>query len=305
MNRPGSLAASHASAEPLAPPAWRDWVTLVKPEITFLVTITAAAGFILGSPDSTDWGAFAALLVGVALSSAGGATLNHVFERPFDALMRRTATRPLPSGRIVPGHAAWFGIGLIAAGLGILCPLTNPLTGVLAAVTVVLYLLVYTPLKRRTVLNTLVGTVPGALPALGGWTAATGTASGAGWILFAVVLFWQVPHFLALAWMYRGDYARASFRMLPVESPDGSSTAAHVVVATVFMLVASILPATTGLAGPTYAVGATIAGAWFLLPVASFVRVMDNRTARTLLKATIWYIPALVFLILADRLVGA
>ena len=138
-----------------------------------------------------------------------------------------------------------------------------------------------------------------------GWTAATGSASGGGWILFAVVLFWQVPHFLALAWMYRGDYARASFRMLPVESPDGVSTAAHVVVATALMLVASILPVTAGLSGPTYAVGATIAGAWFLLPVASFVREMENRTARRFLKATIWYIPALVILIVADRLIGA
>lgn len=304
MNRQGSLTTAHSPVKVTWAPVLRDWAMLVKPEITFLVTITAAAGFLLGSPDSIDWGVFSALIAGVALTSAGGATLNHVFEKPYDARMRRTAARPLPSGRIAPASATWFGILLIAAGLGLLSPLTNPLTGVLAAAAVVLYLLVYTPLKRRTSLNTLFGTVPGALPALGGWTAATGSASASGWILFAVLVFWQIPHFLALAWMYRGDYARAEFKMLPVVAPSGRSTAVHIFVATGFMLVASVLPFAAGLVGLLYVFGIVAAGAWFVFPMSAFLGDMGNREARRLLRATVYYIPALVALIVLDRLVG-
>jgi protoheme IX farnesyltransferase len=283
---------------------WRDWLTLTKPEITFLVTITAAAGFLLGSPDGVAWERLVATLAGVALASAGGATLNHVYERPLDALMRRTATRPLPGGRIAPTSATWFGLALLAAGLGLLCPLTNPLTGVLAAITVVLYVLVYTPLKRRTTLNTVVGTIPGALPALGGWTAATGNLAGPGWILFAVLVFWQIPHFLALAWMYRGDYARAEFRMLPVVAPGGRSTVVHVVVSSGLMIVASLLPFVVGIAGPVYAVGAAVSGIAFVRPVAAFARTLDNARARRLLRATVVYIPLLLALVVVDRLAG-
>lgn len=304
MNRPGSITTASDLPGVADVSVWRDWIALTKPEITFLVVITAAAGFLLGSPGTLNWSGLVALMVGVALTSAGGATLNHVSERPLDALMRRTAGRPLPAGRITPRSATWFGLALIAAGLGLLCPLTNPLTGVLAAVTVVLYLLVYTPLKRRTTLNTLIGTIPGALPALGGWTAATGNASPPGWILFAVLVFWQIPHFLALAWMYRGDYARADFRMLPVVAPSGRSTAAHVVMASGLMVVASLLPFLAGSAGSVYVVCAAAAGAWFVVPVASFVRDMSNQEARRLLRATVYYIPALVAFIVMDRIAG-
>jgi protoheme IX farnesyltransferase len=309
VNRPGISVASRSLQEPIALPAagysaWRDWVTLAKPEITFLVTITAAAGFLLGSPDGVAWGRFLATLVGVALASAGGATLNHVYEHPLDALMRRTAARPLPGGRIAPTSATWFGLALVAAGLGLLCPLANPLTGVLAAITVILYVLVYTPLKRRTTLNTIVGTIPGALPALGGWTAATGNLAAPGWILFAVLVFWQIPHFLALAWMYRGDYARAEFRMLPVVAPGGRSTAIHVVVASALMIVASLLPFVAGIAGPVYAFGAAAAGIAFVRPVAAFSRTLDNAGARRLLRATVYYIPLLLALVIVDRLAG-
>lgn len=301
-----ATAVTDASAFPLVErAAWKDWMVLTKPEITFLVTITAFAGFLLGSPVTIAWGTLAAALVGVVLTSAGGAVLNHVIEWRLDRQMHRTASRPIPAGRIAPHQATWYGLTLVAAGLGLLCPLTNPLTGVLAALTVALYLFAYTPLKRRTSWNTLVGTLPGALPALGGWTAATGSLEPKGWILFAILVFWQVPHFLALAWMYRGDYGRARFRMLPVVAPDGRSTVLHVLLFSGLMVAASLLPVAAGMTGAAYTAGAMASGMWFFGPVSGFARDLSNATARRLLKATIYYIPALVVLIVADRLLGS
>jgi len=282
--------------------AWRDWLELTKPEITFLVVISGLAGFVLGSTSGIDGWTLVWALLGIGLTSAGGCVLNHVREVDLDARMKRTATRPLPSGRIDADHARAFGYGAIAAGLGILCPLTNPLTGVLAALTVALYLYVYTPLKQKSVWNTLVGTIPGALPILGGWTAATGSLGPGGWALFGVLVCWQMPHFLSLAWMYRKDYERAGFAMLPVLQPSGQSTAIQSVVFSIGMVGFSLLPSFQGLVGPFYLSGASALGVLFLIPVIRFARSRSVPDARALLKATVRYIPLLLGCIVLDRL---
>ncbi len=285
--------------------AWKsrliDYLTLTKPEITFLVSISALAGFILGSTSGIDgWQLFWAL-VGIPLVSAGGAALNHHREIVQDRLMRRTAERPLPAGRIQPKHALAFGYGLITVGLAILCPLTNPLTGVLAAVTVFLYIFVYTPLKQITPFNTLVGTIPGALPALGGWTAATGNIGAGGIAIFAVLLFWQMPHFLSLAWMYRKDYERAGFQMWTVGDDTGNVTAALTVGFTILTIVASLVPGFMGLSGAVYMIGAILLGLWFSWSVVKFGRSRSVQDAKGVLKGSIWYIPILLLLITVDR----
>lgn len=284
------------------PSVLRDYVTLTKPEITFLVTISALAGFLLGSPGALDAWTLAFTLVGVALASAGGCVLNHYLERGLDGEMRRTMDRPLPAGRVSPNAAAAFGSLLVMAGVGLLCPLTNPLTGVMAAVTVALYLFVYTPLKRKTTWNTLVGTVPGALPALGGWTAATGDLGAGGWAIFAILAVWQMPHFLSLAWMYRKDYGRARYAMLPVVEPTGRTTAAQTLFFTALLIPVGLTPCMAGVAGWLYAAGALALGGAFLVPALAFHRTRSVADARRVLKASIYYIPALVGLIVLDRL---
>ena len=257
----------------------------------------------LGGSAAVDWLTLMWTLIGVTLTSAGGCALNHYLERELDLQMKRTASRPLPAGRIAPGSALRFGLFLVAAGVGLLCPLTNPLTGILAAATVALYLFVYTPLKRVSTWNTFVGTLPGALPALGGYTAATGTFGMAGWAFFAVLICWQLPHFYALAWMYRSDYARGGHQMLSVAAPDGRSLRFQVVLFSVLMVAASLVPFLIDAAGLIYAAGALLIGIWFFVPVARFHHQMTGVAARGLLKATVYYIPLLVLLIVVDRLV--
>ncbi len=296
-----SPSALNGIAERSAPALWRDYLTLTKPEISFLVAISSLAGFLLGVTDDFEGWKLFGLLAGVTLTSAGSGALNHFYERELDRKMRRTARRPLVTGTIQPETARTFGMGLIALGLAILCPLTNPLTGVLAALTVVLYLYVYTPLKRHTRHNTLVGTIPGALPALGGFTAATGTLGGGGWALFAVLLCWQMPHFFALAWMYRKDYARAGYAMLPVVEPSGDATVRQTLLFSVLMIAASLVPTLLGITGWLYFAGALALGLWFLRPVLRFYYLRTVQDARRVLMATVVYIPVLVALIALDR----
>ncbi len=282
--------------------AWKDWIELTKPEISFLVGISTVAGFMLGGTGGVAWATLGWAVLGVTLASAGGCALNHYLERDLDTQMKRTASRPLPSGRIEPTHAAWFGTALVAAGVCILCPLTNPLTGIMAGGTVALYLFVYTPMKRYTSLNTFVGTIPGALPALGGYTAATGTFGASGWVMFAILVCWQIPHFYALAWMYRTDYARGGHQMLSVTRPDGKALLTNVVVFTALMIGASLLPFWLGSGSVLYLAGAALLGLAFSRSVYRFGILMTNASARQLLKATVYYIPALVLLIVLDRL---
>jgi protoheme IX farnesyltransferase len=266
------------------------------------VTISSLAGFVMASTGGVDgWTLFWAM-IGIPLTSAGGCALNQVLEVELDARMKRTANRPLPSGRIDVSHATWFAVGLIAAGVGILCPLTNPLTGVMAAMTVALYIWVYTPLKRKSTWNTLVGTIPGALPILGGWTAASGDVGAGGWALFGVLLCWQMPHFFALAWMYRKDYGESPFLMLPSGDEQGTRTALQMIVFSVLMIVFSVLPVSLGLSGMAYLVGALLLGGWFMVHVGRFWLTRSVQHARAVLKGSVMYIPLLLMAIILDRL---
>ena len=287
-------------AAPEKRPAILDYWELTKPEIAFLVMISALAGFLLGSPGSVDAWLLGCTLLGTGLSAAGGGALNHYMERSYDALMRRTATRPLPSGRMAPLRALSFGILLTGVGLAFLS-FVNLLTVILAALTVALYILVYTPLKRKTKHNTLVGIVPGALPGLGGFAAATGTLGLGGWALFLILALWQMPHFLSLAWMYRKDYARARYAISTVFDPDGRSTARQTLLYTGALCLAAMLPTAIGLSGWIYLTGAAILGIWFLLPATAFYRSRTIRDARRVLVSSILYIPLLVVLIFVDR----
>ncbi|MFK7845699.1 MAG: heme o synthase [Rhodothermales bacterium] len=280
-----------------------DYLTLTKPEITFLVTISAVAGYILGTTGEIDLSAFIALIVGVAFSSAGGAAFNHYIERDLDAEMKRTDNRPLPSGRINPTVVLVLASLISITGIGILYIYCNLLTSILSALTIVLYIFLYTPLKQYTKYNTFVGTIPGALPALGGWTAATGSFGTGGWVIFFILLIWQLPHFLALAWMYRKDYGRAGFKMLPVVEPNGRSTANQMLISAVLLLITSLLPSALGLTGMIYFIGVLIVSLWLLATCVRFYRTMTNVDARRVLKASIIHIPVLVVLLIVDRLI--
>ncbi len=281
----------------------KDYWELAKPEISFLVVVSALAGFLLGSPAALDTWTLLVTLVGVGLCAGGVGMLNHLLEYPIDARMKRTMHRPLPAGRVSPNAVRNVGTLAICAGVGLICPLVNPLTAILAVLTALLYLFVYTPLKRKTKWNTLIGTVPGALPALGGYTAATGELGAAGWAAFAILACWQMPHFLSLAWMYRKDYARGGYAMLPVVEPSGDSTTRQTIFFTALLLLASLWPAWIGAAGWLYALGALPLGAWFLWTAVVFHRARTGQNARRVLKASIVYIPVLVALIGLDWLV--
>lgn len=280
-----------------------DYWALAKPEISFLVTISAGAGFMLGTPGALDGLTLLITLVGVWLCAGGAGALNHYLERDLDAQMKRTRDRTLPSGRVSPEAARTYGFALIAAGVALICPLVNPLTAVLALLSVGLYLLVYTPLKRKTKYNTLIGTIPGALPALGGYTAATGTLGAGGWALFAILATWQMPHFLSLGWMYRHDYARGGYKMLPVVEPEGASTARQTVLFTALLLVASVLPFFVSTMGWIYLAGTLPLGLWFLVAALRFARERTGYRARHVLKVSIYYIPLLTALIVLDWLI--
>ncbi len=281
----------------------QDFWELIKPEITFQVVLAALAGFILGSTIDFELLLLALTLSGTALSSAGGAVLNHYFERHNDALMRRTAQRPLPSGRIRPNVALAFGIVLMSGGLFLLW-WVNLITLILAALTILLYLFAYTPLKRRTTYNTLIGTIPGALPALGGYTAVTGMVGLGGWILFGVFALWQIPHFLALAWMYRKDYARGGHAMLPTRNPEASATSHRILTYSILMGLVSVLPWFLGYTGWLYLGVIIPAGLGFIWPAFGFCQKQTSTQARRVLLTSIAYVPVLVIALIVDRLIA-
>lgn len=283
----------------------RDYFELTKPEITLLVTLSSVGGFVLAPTEFFDAFRFFFLLIGVTLTSAGASALNHWMERERDGTMRRTMSRPLPSGRISSPAARNFGSLLLAAGVALLCPLTNPLTGVLALAAALLYLFVYTPLKHRTKWNTLVGTLPGALPALGGWTAATGSIGWGGVAAFSILVAWQMPHFLSLAWMYRKDYERGGHLMLPNVDPSGRSTVHQTLFFSVLLTALSFWPAVLMLAGWLYTVAAVGLGAWIISSAFVFYRTYHVRDAKRVLKVSIYYIPALVLALILDRMIPA
>lgn len=283
--------------------AFADFKELLKPGITTFVVVMAAAGYVLATEEPIDWSVLAGLMVGTALTAGGAAALNHVAEREHDARMARTAARPIPAGRVGAAAAAVYGVACAALGAVALAATTNPVTTGLALLTVVLYVGVYTPMKRWTAWNTLVGAVPGALPALGGAAAASGQVDATGWSLFAVLFLWQLPHFFALAWMYREDYRQAGFRMLPSVRGGERITAWIVLGSTLLLLVAGVVPAALGSAGPLYLAGMGLLGTAFTLPAFSFFSDPDDTRARRLLLASIAYVPAFFALVVLDFLV--
>ena len=278
----------------------RDYVELAKPEISSVVTLSAFAGFLVGSPEVLDLWRLVWTMGGVALCAGGVGMLNHVLERHHDAKMKRTSDRPLPAGRVGVDRARTVGVLLVCAAVGILCPLVNALTAIVAALTALLYLFVYTPLKRVTKWNTLIGTVPGALPALGGYTAATGQIGAGGVAVFGILACWQMPHFLSLAWMYRKDYERGDYAMLPVVEPEGDSTARQMVGFAALLLPLSVLPTVLGSAGWLYGVGVLPVGVWFLWTTIEFFRDRTGIKAKKVLKASVLYVPALVAVLMVD-----
>lgn len=281
-----------------------DYLILTKARITGLVLVTTTVGFVLASSQSVDLSRLAVLLVGVALATGGSAALNQYLEHEIDARMRRTESRPLPAGRMALGHGLAVGVLLSAAGVVWLVAGVNPLTGLLALASSLLYLAVYTPLKTRTPLNTLVGAVPGAIPPVMGWTAVTGGIDAGAWALFGILYLWQFPHFLAIAWMYRDDYARARLPMLPVVDPDGGSTGRQVALYSLALLPVSLIPTLLGLAGPVYFFGALVAGLVFLGFGLAMTVSRERASARRLLLASVTYLPILLILLLVDRVGG-
>ncbi|HVG29922.1 MAG TPA: heme o synthase [Pyrinomonadaceae bacterium] len=269
------------------------FLELTKPRITTLVLLTTAAGFSLGSQGAFQLLLFANTVVGVALLCSGVSALNEWMERDLDALMRRTATRPLPAGRLSSREAFLFGVGLAVAGEAYLAALVNPLSALCGLGVVVGYLFLYTPLKTRTSLSTAVGAFPGAVPPLLGWAAASNTLGLEAWALFAILFLWQFPHFFAIAWMYREDYARAGILMLPVVEPDGRLTKQQIVVWTLMLVPVSLAPVALGVSGTVYFVGALVLGALFLCACFAAALTLSRRNARRVLLASVLYLPLL------------
>jgi protoheme IX farnesyltransferase len=281
--------------------AW-SYVVLTKPDVTFLVVITTVAGFYLGSTGPLDWILLLNTLFATMLVAGGTAALNQYIERDMDSVMRRTAARPLPAGILQPRDAVIFGVGTIVAGAVWLALAVNGIAALVALATTVLYLGLYTPLKTRTPLATAVGAIPGALPPLIGWAAARGSLSLGGWVLFAILFFWQFPHFMAIAWMYREDYARAGIKMLPVVEPKGDSTFRQIVTTSAILVWVSALPSVIGMTGISYFFAALVLG-MLLLQVSLWAnRSRTNVRAKWLMHATVAHIPILLCWMIADRL---
>ena len=277
---------------------------LTKPRITFLIVLTAAAGFALATRGRIDYLRMVSAMIGIGLLSSGIVTLNQYIERDLDALMRRTADRPLPSGKLLPWEALVFGVGLTVLAEVYLAVLVNPLTALLGLTVIAGYLFAYTPLKTKTSLSTLVGAFPGAVPPLIGWTAARGELSLEAWVLFAILFLWQFPHFLAIAWMYREDYARAGILMLPVVEPDGRITGQQIVIYTLMLLPVSFLPTALGISGKIYLYGAIILGLLFLYSSVRAAFSQSRQEARRLLLASVIYLPLLFILMVVNSKVN-
>ena len=277
------------------------YLELTKPRITFLIVLTSAAAFCLGAKGALDYFTLFHTLFGIAILSSGIATLNQYMERDLDSQMRRTAARPLPSGKLKPSQALSFGLILTVTAEIYLAAFVNLLTAALGGLVIVGYLLCYTPLKTRTSLSTVVGAFPGAMPPLLGWAGATGRIGLEAWVLFAILLLWQCPHFLAIALMYREDYARAGIVMLPVVEPEGLLTRRQIVLWTVILLPVSLLPAALGTSGAIYFCGAFVLSILFLWSSVAAALSTTRRSARRLLLVSVLYLPALFGLMVLDR----
>jgi protoheme IX farnesyltransferase len=277
------------------------YAELTKPRITFLIVVTAAAGFCLASRSGVNYPLLLSSMLGIGLLASGVGTLNQFFERDLDGLMRRTANRPLPTGKLLPAEALLFGSALTVLAECYLLFLVNPLTALLGLATAAGYLFLYTPLKTRTTLSTAVGAFPGAMPPLMGWVAARGRVDLSAGVLFAILFLWQFPHFLAIAWMYREDYGRAGIRMLPVVEPDGRVTGQQIIAYSLMLIPVSLLPTMLGIAGRIYLVSALILGLAFLAVGVRSALSKSNQHARQLLLASVLYLPLLFGVMVLNR----
>ena len=296
-----TAAATVAPATPALGRVLADFVELTKPRIAVLVLFTVAAGALLAGPGSVDWVVLLHAVLGTGLIASAASALNQYLERHSDARMSRTENRPLPAGRLQPAQVVVFGTGLAVLGVTYLAvTVRQPLTVAVAVFTFLSYVFVYTPLKRVTWLNTLIGAVPGALPPVIGWTAVRGTLDVEVVLLFLMVFCWQLPHFLAIAWIYREDYARAGLLMLPVVDRTGRRTARQMIGFCLALLVVSLLPALMGPFGWLYLTGATLLGLGFFGATVGFAREHSTAQARRVLRASLIYLPVLLALLLLD-----
>jgi protoheme IX farnesyltransferase len=278
-----------------------DYLQLTRPRLCAMALLTVAAGAVLASGGTLDWRVVTHVLVGAALVAAGASALNQWWEREVDARMQRTRDRPLPAGRLQPGEVFALGIGSAAGGVIYLAvTLAHPLAAVVAALTLLIYVGVYTPLKRRTPLNTLVGAIPGALPPVIGWTAVRGSLNAEAGALFVILFLWQVPHFLAIAWIHRVDYARAGLCMLPAVDRDGGLIGRQMICYCLALVAASLLPLVVGAAEWVYLAGALLLGSGFLACAVGFFLCRSPERARAVLRASLIYLPALLTLLLLD-----
>jgi protoheme IX farnesyltransferase len=281
--------------------SWSDYLELTKPRVTSLVVATTAFGFYLGSRGAVDPILLFHALLGTTLVASGTSAYNMYLERDSDARMQRTRRRPLPDGRLRPVQALAFATLMSVAGILYLAAFVNLLTSLLAIATLASYIFLYTPMKRWSALCTLVGAIPGALPPLGGWAAATGDLSAGGWSLFAILFLWQLPHSLAIAWMYRDDYERGGFRVLPVVDPEGGSTVRQIVANALALIPVSLTPVLLGVAGIWYFYGALLLGVALAASCLRLARTRSRVHARGVLLASVIYLPVLLFLMALNR----
>ena len=278
-----------------------DYVALAKPRLNLLVVASAVAGYAMAHGDTTNLATLGWMIIGTGLVAGGASAVNQVIERDTDGLMRRTRQRPLPDGRLTAIEALAFAGILSVIGLLVLLAGVNVLSAIVALATLASYAVVYTPLKKRTSFATVIGAIPGALPPVIGWAAAEGALSEGAWVLFGIVFLWQLPHFLAIAWMYREDYARAGLPMLPVIEPDGLSTSRQAVVYTAALLPLALAPTLVGMSGTAYFAGALAITLVFLGISIRFAMTRAARDARRLFFTSIIYLPILWVLMIADR----
>ncbi len=274
---------------------------LTKPRIAFMLVLTSAAGFFLGAVENFNLPLFVNSMFGITLLAFGVAALNQVWERKTDALMERTAKRPLPTNKVSVAEALIFGVLLCVTAEIYLAVLVNVLTAILGLVVIVGYVLFYTPLKTRTSMSTAIGALPGAMPPLMGYTSSANEITMTAWVLFAILFVWQFPHFLAIAWMYREQYAKAKILMLPVIEPEGKITAKQIVIFTILLIPISLAPFFLGFAGIVYLIGASLLGIWFLAASIEAARAKTTEKARKLLLVSVLYLPVIFALLVFNH----
>ena len=277
------------------------YIDLMKPNILIMVLITTILGYFLGADGKILWNNLTWMLIGTTFSAGGAGVLNQYLERDQDKIMNRTCNRPIPSGKISPQNALIFGIITVIVGTIVLVVKINLLTGFLSILTAFMYVLIYTPMKRVTWLNTSLGSIPGALPPIGGWAAATNSIDSGAWILFAILYLWQHPHFFAIAWMCKDDYEKAGFKMLPVIEPDGNRTIRQILWHLSLLFPISLLPVLIGMNGNIYLYGVLIITLYYFLSAFPMLYKKSYKNASRILKASVFYLPALMIIIIIDK----